>query len=119
MAAEDFGGFEMEAYLIPVVLGIILIILGIQNMRGNISSLYSYHRKRVTEEDRVPFGKTVGTGTILIGCSLILEAVFRLAAIMMKIPILETFATVVIAIGLIIGGALIFYAMIKFNKGLF
>ena len=32
----------------PVILGIIISILGISNMKGNISSLHWYHRQRVS-----------------------------------------------------------------------
>ncbi|MBQ7090966.1 MAG: hypothetical protein IJN82_07580, partial [Clostridia bacterium] len=52
-------------------LGILISILGIINMTGNISSLHWYHRQRVTEENRKPFGKLVGLGTLIIGLSMI------------------------------------------------
>lgn len=44
----------------PVILGIIISILGISNMKGNISSLHWYHRQRVSPDDVMPFGKRVG-----------------------------------------------------------
>ena len=51
----------------PVILGIIISILGISNMKGNISSLHWYHRQRVSPDDVMPFGKRVGLGTLIIG----------------------------------------------------
>ena len=47
----------MECFITSTVLGFILCVLGCMNMKGNISSLHWYHRQRVTEEDRKPFGK--------------------------------------------------------------
>ena len=44
------------------VFGTLISVLGIVNMTGNISSLHEYHRHRVTEEDRKPFGRLVGMG---------------------------------------------------------
>ena len=48
--------------IITIVIGIVMILIGFSNRKGNISMLHSYHRKRVTEEDRLPFGKMVGNG---------------------------------------------------------
>jgi hypothetical protein len=61
----------MTGNIVPFLVGVVCIILGISNMRGNISSLHSYHRHRVSEEDRIPFGKQVGLGTIIVGISII------------------------------------------------
>ena len=61
----------MPAFIISFFVGVICIILGISNRKGNISSLHSYHRHRVSEEDRIPFGKKVGLGTLVIGCAII------------------------------------------------
>ena len=55
----------------PVILGIIISILGISNMKGNISSLHWYHRQRVSPDDVMPFGKRVGLGTLIIGIAII------------------------------------------------
>ena len=56
----------MDELLVPVLVGLIVIMLGIINLNGNISLLHRYHRKRVAEEDRIPFGRMVGIGTILV-----------------------------------------------------
>ena len=39
----------MTAFLTTLVLGVLVCVIGIINMTGNISSLHSYHRKRVAE----------------------------------------------------------------------
>ena len=57
---------------IPIFLiGIACIAFGIMNMKGNLSTLHRYHRDRVSEEDRIPFGKKVGLGTVIIGAAFI------------------------------------------------
>ena len=62
----------MLGVVVTVAVGIICIVLGISNMRGNISSLHSYHRNRVSEENRKPFGRIVGLGTIIVGVGIML-----------------------------------------------
>lgn len=109
----------MKELLLPVLVGTVIIILGIQNMQGNISSLHYYHRKRVTEEDRVPFGRKVGLGSIIIGGAVILKACLQYAAEKMSVSVLDTVGTVVLIAGLAAGTVLIVRAMIKYNKGVF
>ena len=53
-------------FLFTSILGIVFIIIGVLNCKGNASMLHSYHRKRVREEDIIPFGKIVGTGMFFI-----------------------------------------------------
>ena len=109
----------MKEVLFPVLIGIVVIILGVLNMKGNISSLHWYHRQRVSEEDRIPFGRKVGIGTILVGASLIIKACTGFAAETMNLPVLEKAGSVLLGVGLISGLALMTYAMFKYNKGVF
>ena len=62
-------------YISLFILGAVCIIIGIFNSKGHISTLHSYHRKRVSEEDRIPFGKRIGLGMIIIGVSVIISGV--------------------------------------------
>ena len=55
-----------------LVLGICISVLGIVNIRGNISTIHSYNRGKVKEEDVPKYGKAVGTGTLIMGISLVL-----------------------------------------------
>ena len=103
----------------PIIIGIFLIILGILNRKGNISSIHRYHRHRVSEEDRIPFGKMVGAGTLVIGISLMLFGGFAFAANKFDNDIFSIIGSVVVIAGLVTGCALSFYAMIKYNKGIF
>ncbi len=105
--------------IVLVALGVIFILIGIMNTKGNISMLHSYHRKRVSEEDRIPFGRTVGVGMIIIGIALILTGGLYFAASCLQENVYYIIGTVVLVIGLAAGLGVSFYAMIKYNKGIF
>ena len=94
-------------------------VLGISNIRGNISTLHSYHRHRVSEEDRIPFGKQVGWGTIIIGIGISIFSVLSTATLYTENNIFVLIGTVVLIVGIIIGLIMSFKAMIKYNKGIF
>ena len=106
-------------YIVLFFLAVFVIILGAINTTGNISSLHWYHRQRVTEEDRLPFGRLVGAGTMLIGASIGVFGVLKLIYDNTQSLILLWCAGFVLAIGIIVGLALSFWAMIKYNKGIF
>ncbi len=108
----------MGELLVPLIIGLFIIALGIMNMMGNINTLHSYHRKRVAEEDRLPFGRRIGAGTIILGASLIVKAVMQFAAEETNSPALDTIGTVILATGGLVGFIIIILAMMKYNKGL-
>jgi len=96
----------------PVILGIFLIILGYFNMQGNIGSIHRYHRHRVQPEDILPFGRLMGMGTAIVGAGLILFAV-------LEYLLLPVIAAVLLCIAAAAGLGISFYAMIRYNKGIF
>lgn len=98
----------MGEFIIQIIIGLIIMIIGILNMKGNISLLHSYHRKRVKKEDIIPFEKKIGIGSIIIGITIILAGVFTILNY-------THISNVVLSIGITI----IFYAMFKYNKGIF
>ena len=109
----------MAENIVPFLVGVVCIVLGISNMRGNISSLHSYHRHRVSEEDRIPFGKQVGLGIIIVGISIIVFSVLSSITLYTKNDIFILVGTAVLIIGIILGLVISFRAMIKYNKGIF
>ena len=109
----------MSAFLTTAVLGAIISVLGIINMRGNISSLHWYHRQRVTEENRKPFGKLVGAGTLIIGISLILFGTLYFIYENTQLAPLLYAGIAELIISVVVGLIMSFYAMIKYNKGIF
>ena len=109
----------MAGSIITVAVGVLIAVLGIINMTGNISSLHWYHRQRVTEEDRLPFGRAVGLGTLICGLSCILFGVTLLLMERIRWEPLIWIATALLLVGLVIGLILTFRAILKYNKGLF
>ena len=43
-----------------LILGIFISVIGIVNMTGNISTIHSYNRRKVKEEDVPKYGRAVG-----------------------------------------------------------
>ena len=109
----------MIGYIVAILVGVICIILGISNMKGNISSLHSYHRHRVSEENILPYGKKIGLGTIIIGVGIVAMGGFSIASSLLNMPALVIVGTVLLVAALIIGLALSIYAMVKYNGGIF
>lgn len=109
----------MWAMLFPILAGIACILLGISNMRGNISTIHEYHRKRVRKEDELPFGRQVGLGTVIIGIGIVLFGILSLIALWTEIQPFLWVGMGVMAAGFITGIILSFHAMIKYNKGIF
>ena len=95
-----------------IIVGIILCILGITNIRGNISSTHWYNRTKVKPEDIKKYGVAVGTGTLIVGISIIISNVLYM--------IFKNDALLSITlVGIIIGLAFILYGQFKYNKGIF
>ena len=109
----------MPASIITAAVGLLIAILGITNMRGNISTIHEYHRKRVSEENKKIFGKLVGLGTLIIGIGCILFGVLLLIFELTQQDIFSIIATAELIVSLIVGLILSFYAMIKYNGGIF
>ena len=61
----------------------------------------------------------VGFGTIIIGCSIILYDVLFAITFFTDVKTYEIICYVILVIGLVVGLIISFYAMIKYNKGIF
>ena len=109
----------MGEIISTAIIGIIIIVLGIINMKGNLSLLHSYHRDNVKEEDKLPFGKKVGLGTIIVGVTLILFSVFNAITFYTKNQLFDIIGIVFLVVGLIVGFVFIIYTIKKYNKKIF
>ena len=109
----------MSEYIILFGLGLLVTILGIINMSGNLSTIHWYHRKRVSEENRKPFGKLVGLGTVIIGLGTILLGIFLILTEIFSKPVFAVIGSSIVIISIIIGLAISFYSMKKYNHGIF
>ncbi|MFR7636643.1 MAG: hypothetical protein ACLUYZ_04650 [Lachnospiraceae bacterium] len=97
--------------LMLLIIGIVISVIGIVNIKGNISTVHSYNRRKVSEEDVPKYGKAVGTGTLIIGVSLVI-AYFTTFWSM-------TIMGFIVITGIVIGLSFILYAQIKYNHGIF
>ncbi len=109
----------MIEFVVAFFVGVLCIVIGIFNMKGNIEMLHSYHRKRVSEEDRLPFGKLVGKGMIIMGVSIMIYSVLSALTLYLENDVYTIIGVVIMVVGFIVGLGMAFYAMIKYNKGIF
>ena len=109
----------MEAFIFVIGIGVLCIALGIVNMLGNISTIHSYHRKRVSEADRPAFGKLVGLGTVIIGGGVCVFGAISAITFNSESPIFTIIASTVLILSIIVGSIISFYAMKKYNGGIF
>ena len=109
----------MLGNIVVFIVGIICIVLGVSNMKGNLSSLHSYHKNRVSEEDRIPFGKQVGLGTVIVGAGIIVFSILSAITIYTENNVFTLLGTALLIVAIIVGLLISFRAMIKYNKGIF
>ena len=97
--------------MILLFLGVIISVMGVVNIKGNISTIHAYNRRKVKEEDIPKYGKAVGTGTLVMGISLVLGFIASLWS--------EEMITDIILIGVAVGLGFILYGQFKYNGGIF
>ena len=102
--------------IITIVVGVVCIVIGALNGKGNISMLHSYHIDNIKEEDKLPFGKELGVAMFIVGGSLLINGVF---AIIAEVLTDETYLGIgmgIMGVGLVIGCALALKTIKKYNK---
>lgn len=109
----------MVAFITIAGLGLFVSILGIINMTGNISSLHWYHRQRATEENIKPFGKLIGLGTLIIGVAMIIFGALLLVFEHTQNDAFVIIGALELLVGIAVGMVISFYAMKKYNNGIF
>lgn len=109
----------MKELLFAEGIGIVLLVIGILNTKGNISTIHRYHRHRVKEEDVLPFGRLVGAGTISAAVALMILGAMQYLAEVTTMAMLLTIGSIVMVLGIAVCVVLCLYAMIKYNKGIF
>ncbi len=100
------------SYFPLLILGVLISVFGIINIKGNISTIHWYNRRKVKDEDIPKYGRAMGIGTLTIGCSVLITAILQM--IFDFEPLM-----LIVAIGCIIGVFIMLYAQIKYNKGIF
>ncbi len=92
--------------------GILISVIGIVNITGNISTIHSYNRRKVSEKDIPKYSRAVGIGTLIIGVAMIMNFVLCLLEWTAAAPI-------VMIPAIVTGLAFVLYAQFKYNKGIF
>ncbi|MCD8382431.1 MAG: hypothetical protein LUC30_05885 [Clostridiales bacterium] len=95
-----------------IVIGAFLLVLGVLNCMGNISSVHWYNRARVSEEDIPKYGKCIGFGTGIIGGSL-------LATGLLELFLQDSILDILVLAGIFVGLVVMLYGQFKYNGGLF
>ena len=99
-------------YIFLLIFGICITILGIFNLKGNISSIHWYNRLKITEKNRKKYGKSMGIGSLIIGICMTITAILQMIFYNENI----WYITV---IGIIICLIFMIYGQIKYNRGIF
>ena len=99
-------------YIFLLIFGICITILGIFNLKGNISSIHWYNRLKITEKNRKKYGKSMGIGSLIIGICMTITAILQMIFYNENI----WYITV---LGIVIGLIFMIYGQIKYNKGIF
>ena len=97
--------------LMLLILGLFISAIGFVNIKGNISTIHSYNRRKVKEEDVPKYGKAVGTGTLIMGISLVLAFFAAFYS--------ELLIAIIVMPAFVVGIGFIVYGQFKYNKGIF
>ena len=95
-----------------LVIGTLLAVLGIFNLKGNIASIHWYNRRKVTKENQRPYCLCMGLGTLIIGIGIIASGIIQVFA---GVEV----GSIFIVIGVVVGLMLMLYAQFKYNRGIF
>ena len=106
-------------YIITAILGVVFIVIGVLNTKGNVKMLHSYHLKRVKKEDEPALGKRVGLGMLIKGCGMIITSALQLVAHITTHKLYANIATGVLLVTITVGCVITILAINKYNKGLF
>ncbi len=103
-----------------IFFGLVFVILGAFNLKGNIASIHWYNRRKVSKENQLPYCRLVGLGTVICGVGMLLAASSQiiLSRLIGDAPAILLGGAVTIA-GIAVGIVLILIAQFKYNKGLF
>ena len=99
-------------YIFLFFFGICITILGIFNLKGNISTIHWYNRLKITKENAKEYGKIMGIGTSLIGICMTITAILQMIFNNDSI----WYITVV---GIVVGLIFMIYGQLRYNKGIF
>ena len=103
-----------------IFFGLVFVVLGAFNMKGNIASIHWYNRRKVTKENQMAYCRLVGLGTVICGVGMLLASACQILLVLLigEGPAMLLGGAVTVA-GLAVGITLILIAQLKYNKGIF
>ena len=109
----------MVEVIVSILVGITLVITGILNTKGIIWAIHSYHRANISEEDKLPFGKMVGLGNIVMGVVLFISGILSGITLATENDIYSIIGRIILIVGIVVGIVISFVAIKKYNKRIF
>ena len=89
----------MIEYIIEIIIGIIIIVVGIMIYKGNINLIHNYHYLHVAEKDKPVFCRKMGLRTALVGLGVLIMPILNY---FVKVPLGYWVGFIVIIISIII-----------------
>lgn len=105
--------------IISIVVGIVCVVIGALNIKGNITILHTNLSQSVAKHNFVPFSKFMGAGNITIGASALIFGILSAINIFVLKNVLLIVGASIMFSGLIAGLTLCLIAVIKYNNGKF
>ncbi|MBO6053561.1 MAG: DUF3784 domain-containing protein [Clostridia bacterium] len=100
--------------LIMFAAGAAILGVGIAVFRGRTDLIHDYHQEKVKAEDRLRYGRAMGTGILVLAAALLLSGILALCFPEgSMIPLITLFGGIVVSIVLLI------CAQKKYNGGIF
>ena len=91
-----------------------MLIISIAIYKGNTNLIHDYHQTKV--KDKEAYGKAFGKAMIVIPIAMLLSGIVNLFG---SAEVFVIIALSILALGLVVGIALIIVVQIKYNKGIF
>ena len=105
--------------IIYLIVSVIILIIGILNLKGNISMVHSYHIENIKPEDKLKFAKLMGIGMVIIGVSFFIAGIAMILSNVFTNDLFMIINIVVTIVGFIIGMIICIYSIKKYNKTIF
>ena len=102
----------MKENITSLILAIACFVIAKAHFKGNVSSIHSYHLRRIQEENLKDYAKTMGTGMLIIGLGCLMNLLARLFHLFLL-------GKIGVVIGLVVGIVMMIYAQMKYNHGIF
>ena len=102
----------MKENITSLILAIACFVIAKAHFEGNVSSIHSYHLRRIHEKDLKDYARTMGIGMMIIGLGCFMNLLARLFHLFLL-------GEIGMMIGIVVGMVIMIYAQMKYNHGIF